>query len=312
MDRRLFVFFLLFLLVLSFGCTGGSKEKPHQQNTGSLNATVLVNGIQSDTLSLVSNQNAQIGVNLKNNGVRTLFNVTGRLLGCLEANDSNISEILPNTKNYLSWDVKAPEMGEGETMNCPTTIRICFNYTSKGYTDIVFVPENYNDIPPASSSTSSSDYFNFNYKFGVNRVINNSNDNTFSGEIYLKNIGPGWVDYVNYSNGLSMNMLRSINLTLIGDNLEIVKFGGLNQSTLQSNGWLRNNNKTLNINSSNVDSYGYLIKLIQGKELFDKMTLNVTNSHAFQDSTYIAGLKTEVNHGYCIDVATLNTQLSGR
>ena len=312
MDKKLFIFFLLFFLVLSFGCTGGSKEKAKQQNTGSLNATVLVNGVKSNTLSLVSEQNAQIGVNLKNNGVRPLFNVTGRLLGCLTSKDSSVAEILPNTKNYLSWGIKAPTMGEGESITCPTTIRICFDYISKGYTDIVFVPENYSDVPPSPSSTTSSDYFNFNYKFGVNRVINGGNDNTFSGEIYLKNTGSGWVDYVNYTDGLNINMLRSINLTLIGDNLEIVKFGGLNQSTLKNNGWLRNNNKTLYIDSNNVSSYGYLIKLIQGKELFDKMTLNVTDSNVFQHSTYIAGLRTEVNHGYCVDVATIDTHLNGR
>jgi hypothetical protein len=252
-------------------------------------------------------------VNLKNNGIRTMTNVTGKLLGCLDANDSHVDEILPNTKNYLNWDVKAPEMGEGETMNCPTTLRICFDYISKGYTDLIFLPENYSDVPPSPGSTSSSDYLNFGYKFGVNRVISGSNDNTFSGEIYIRNIGPGWVDYANYSNGLSMNTLRSINLTLVGDNLEIVKFGGLNQPTLHSKGWLTNNNKTLMITTSkNIENYGYLIKLIQGKELFDKITLNVTDSSAFQDNSYIASLKTEVNHGYCIDAATINTRLSGR
>ena len=311
MDRKaLFAFFLLFLLVLTFGCIGETKEEK-KNNPGILNATILINGIESNKIDLVSYQNAQVGVKIINHGTEKITNVTGRLLGCLDTNDARVDEILPNTQKYMSWSVKAPELGQGEKINCPTTIRLCFDYTSKGYTDLVFLPENYADVPPVGSSTSAGDFLKFDYAFGTNRVTNEGN-NEFSGNIYLRNVGPGWVDYATYSDGLAMNTIKNITITIIGDNIEIIKFGDLNQSTLNNNGWLSDDNKNITISTDNIGNYKYLLKLVQGKELFFKMSMNVTNPSEFQDSTKIYNLKTEANYGYCIDIATIDTTLKGR
>ncbi|MCD6575541.1 MAG: hypothetical protein J7K73_00065 [Nanoarchaeota archaeon] len=309
--KALLAFSLLFLLALTFGCIGGKKEEGSgEQGVGTLNATILVNGVKTNTLNLVSNQNAQIGIKIKNTGVNPIENVTGRILGCLEAEDAYVDEILPNNQRYMSWDVRAPEMGEGERINCPTTIRICFDYNSKGYTDLVFIPGDYNDVPPSPSRYVSSDFLDIAYNFGVDRVIPDSDENTLSGQIIIKNVGPGWVDYINYSNNLSLNTIRKINITLIGDNIEITKFGGLSKSELGD--WLSDDGKSLVITSDNVGEYKYLLKLIQGKELFLKMNIEPTNPAAFQESTKIYQLRTEINHGYCIDIATLDTTLRGR
>lgn len=311
MDKKiLFAFSLLFLLALTFGCIGGSKEK-EKSNLGSINATILINGVESNKMNLVSNQNAQVGVKISNYGTGTIKNVTGKLLGCIGTKDAHADEILPNTQKYISWSVKAPELGQGESINCPTTIRLCFDYTSKGYINLIFLPENYTEAPPVASSTSSGDFLKFSYAFGINRITNEG-DNEFSGNIYLKNIGPGWVDYATYSNGLAMNTIKNMTITIQGDNIEIIKFGSLNQSTLHKKGWLTSDNKNLTISAKDIGNYKYLLKLIQGKELFLKLSMNVTNPTSFQDSTKIYNLRTEANYGYCIDIATIDTTLRGR
>ena len=310
--KILFAFSLLFLLALSLGCIGGNKNSNNnaQATSGTLNATILINGVQRNNMVLVSEQNAQIGLKLKNNGNEPIENVTGRVLGCLNSSDAFTEEVLPHTQKYLSWDVKAPELGEGEKINCPTTIRICFDYTTKGYTDLVFVPEDYNEAPPSPSHTVSGDYLGINYKFGVARVMKQG-DNEMNGEITINNIGDGWVDYINYTNGMSLNTLRKVNITLIGDNIAISKFGGLDQSELSN--WLSNDKKTLILTADNTkEGYSYLTKLVQGKSLFLKLNINVTNPDSFQDGTKIYQLRTEINYGYCIDIATLDTTLSGR
>ena len=307
----IFVFFLMFLVAFSMGCIGG--ENKQKNVTNSLNTQVLVNGIQTDKIHLVSGQSVQIGVKIKNEGNSKIENLTGRVLGCLSSGDRlpQKQELTPNSEVYLSWDIKAPQMGEGETINCPTTIRICFETETKGYTDLVFLPEDYSEEPPVAHKESFSDFLKFDYNFGVMRVIDSTEEgkNTFSGNIYLTNVGNGWVDYISYKNNLNLNVLKELNVTLVGDNIKFTSFGGVKNIP---NNWISNNGKTLVITPSNVGDYSYILRLIQGKELFEKVGFETTDSGKFQDSTHIYQLKTSAKYGYCIDVATLDTTLSGR
>jgi hypothetical protein len=314
MKKTLIAFSLLFLLALSFGCIGENNNAKNQTTAGALNATVLVNGVETNKMSLVSGQNAQVGVKLLNNADVPLKNVKGRLISCLGVYDSKTNDIPPKSEAYMSWNVKAPSMGESEVITCPTTIRICFETTTKGYTDLVFIPENYTDVPPVAHSTSQGSFLMFIYKFGVARVIGNS-ENEISGNIYLRNTGNGWVDYITYpeNSGLGLNVIKNMTITLEGDNIEIQKFGSLNQTELLDKEWLSSDKKTITITSGDVEGgYSYLLKLIQGKELFQKLTIGITNPKEFQDSTHIYRLKTEANYGYCINVAEIDTTISGR
>ncbi|MCD6546974.1 MAG: hypothetical protein J7K22_00250 [Nanoarchaeota archaeon] len=321
MDKKIFAFFLLFSLVLFLGCIGGNKEKKTEEvSTGTLNATILINGKETNNLVLVSGQSAQIGLRLKNVGSRDIFNATGFLIGCLESEETDKYDIAPNGEQFFSWTVRAPVLGTSEIIKCPTTIRICFDSVSKGYTELIFIPETYNDVIPAPNYYSSGDFLKFTYNAGAMRVICNKTNgecnvadpsiNNMVIAVYTRNIGPGWVDYRKYSNGLAINTLKKLSFNLSGDNVEIIKFGELSKEQLDN--WLSDDGKYLEIKASEAGDYKYLLKLVQGKELYSRIVLNVKNPDAFQDGLNVYTLNSEADYGYCVDVATINVELRGR
>ncbi len=318
MDKKIFGFFLLFSLVLFLGCIGGG-EKPSSEeqvgivNKGTLNATILINGKPGDSITLLSSQSAQIGLTLKNSGLRTLGNVTGMLLGCLESDLDNPGDIEPKSAQYLSWTVTAPLLGTSEIIKCPTSIRICFDYDSSSYTELVFIPEDYREAPPAPNAATASDFFAFSYNFGVIRVLK-SGLNEIVGQISIKNVGPGWVDYIRYQGtNLQIYTVKKLTIDISDiDGVEIVRYGELSQDKLIENGWLDDNKKVLTITEENAGNYLYFLKMIQGKELVPRIVLNITNPELFQDSVNVYTMDVDVEHGYCIDMATINTEMRGR
>jgi len=55
-----------------------------------------------------------------------------------------------------------------------------------------------------------------------------------------------------------------------------------------------------------------LLKLVQGNELYLPIRLNVTNAAAFQTAPITETLNVEIDHGYCLDLATIQVSLRGR
>jgi hypothetical protein len=332
MNKAFFAFLILFLLVFVLGCInvggGGGQVGPATSSAkitkGILNATVLINGVETISVPLTSQQIAEIGVKLRNIGSDKITNVTGKMYGCLndttDGANAKSAELRPNEETYLSWRLQAPTMGQSERLTCPVIMRICFDYITDGYTDIVTLPEDYSGVPPIANIYVTKDLLDMTFDIGTLRIINRADANIVTGNLIISNIGPGWVDYVNYpaNSGLEMNKIRSINLTLASkDNgLFINEINEVKKSTLENAGWLTSNGKTIMISSATTrvgnTSYDYLLEMIGGKELRWRMTFDVKDPSVYQNETSLETLNVVVDHGYCIDIASIDAVLSGR
>lgn len=310
------MFSLIFILGCNFpGGGGGSNVSAAtgEVSKGTFNASILVNGMGTSTMSLLSEQSAQIGLQIKNIGSSDLKDVKALLIGCIEGkpNKDNITVMYPNTADYLSWTVQAPPLSQSEVINCPLTIRICYDKNSSGYTELKFIPDQYTEAPEPANSFSDSDVLSISFNFPVIRVLNTS-ANDITGSLTITNIGPGWVDYSNYSvyPNLSINTIKSLTINLSANKVAITKLRDISGSDLSK--WLSNGGKLLTLTTKNAGSDISLLKLVQGKELYLPLRLNVTNASIYQSAPKTELLDVTIEHGYCLDIATIQTTLRGR
>jgi len=317
----------LFSLVFIFGCISGPSDQTNVNEStgevakGTFSANILVNGKGTDTISLLSQQSAQIGLQIRNSGDSELKNVKALVVGCIDgvATKNNASIITVGGQDYFSWTVTAPSLSQSEVINCPITIRVCYDKVSKGYTELKFIPEQYTEAPEPPTSYSDSDVLSLSFNFPVIRVLCNTtgstcnvnpNANEISGSLTITNIGPGWIDYTNYSTseGLAINTIRGLRINVTADKVKIIKLRDV--SGLR--GWLSNEDRTLNLTTSKAGTEISLLRLVQGKDLYLPIRLNVTDSLIYQSEPKTETLNVEVDHGYCVDLAQLSATLRGR
>jgi hypothetical protein len=308
LNKNFFYFLIIFSLILILGCIGGgqqqatSNETSGQFSKGTFSAKVIVNGQNTNMMTLLSQQSAQIGLQIQNVGGSDLKNVKAILVGCAEGVvHKDKANITAGGQDFFSWTVTAPSLSQSEIINCPTTIRVCYDRISRGYTELKFIPEDYLDTPEPPNSYSDSDVLATTFNIGVTRVLKNG-PNDFSGAITISNIGPGWVDYVTYTEGLSINTLRKLTINISSPNVAITK--------------LRdepgNYGSTFVLDAATAGSKISLLKLVQGNELYLPIRLNVTNANPYQSAPITETLNVEIDHGYCLDLATIQVTLRGR
>ena len=314
MNKNFFYFLLIFSLILILGCIdGGQQQQPTsnesvgQFSKGTFSAKVIVNGQSTNMMTLLSQQSAQIGLQIQNVGGSDIKNVKAILVGCVEGNATkDKANITAGGQDFFSWTVKAPSLSQSEIINCPTTIRVCYDRISRGYTELKFIPDAYVEAPEAPNSYSDSDVLATTFNIGVIRVLNNG-PNEFSGAITISNIGRGWVDYVNYTDSLSINTLRklAINISSQEGSLQNVLITKLRDLPINPTG-------TFVLEAASAGTSISLLKLVQGNELYLPIRLNVTNAAAFQTAPITETLNVEIDHGYCLDLATIQVSLRGR
>jgi hypothetical protein len=220
------------------GCTGGGNGNLSEQTAsakfskGIFNSTIKINGAEKTAITLGSKQPAEIGLVVKNEGPNDVSNMTFRAIGCVDY-DNPINGIVNRTllakgvTDYISWSVRAPELGTSESFSCPLIIRTCFNEISKGYFEIDVLPENYTNVPGTANSYYQSGLFKTASDFGVLRIINGSS-NIYYGTLRLNNSGSGWIDYINQSpeSNLGADKIRSIKMDITGNTgIDFYKIG---------------------------------------------------------------------------------------
>jgi hypothetical protein len=308
----------LFSLIFILGCIGSGQPtstvnaSSGEVSKGTFSAALLVNGKGTDTLTLLSEQSAQIGLQIQNKGGSDINNVKASLIGCINGVPTKDTNALmsPNSQDYFSWTVQAPTLSQSEIINCPLTIRICYDTTAQGYTDLNFIPDTYTGIPETPGTFSSSAVLGLTFDFPVIRVLTDGSNNV-TGSLTITNIGPGWIDYSSYINNLTIYTLRSLAINITADKVKITKLRDLSESELKS-GWVSNSGRTLNITTANAGDQISLLKLIQGNSLYLPIRLTVTDSSIYQSAPKTETLNVFVAHGYCLDLATIQTSLRGR
>jgi len=318
LNKNFFYFLLIFSLILILGCIGGGQQQATPNETsgqfskGTFSAKVIVNGQTTNTMTLLSQQSAQIGLQIQNVGGSDLKNVKAILVGCAEGVvHKDKANITAGAQDFFSWTVTAQSLSQSEIINCPTTIRVCYDRISRGYTELKFIPEDYLDVPEPPNSFSDSDVLATTFNIGVTRVLTNiSND--FSSTITISNIGQGWVDYANYTGSLSLNTLRKLTINISSPNVVITKLRDAlvpvrNITEISGSNWT-----AVVLNASTAGPDISLLKLVQGNELYLPIRLNVTNANPYQSAPITETLNVEIDHGYCLDLATIQVTLRGR
>lgn len=334
-------FSLLFLVVFSLGCSGfklpGSggdgggttNATAASVSKGPINATVLVNGKPNLDIDLVSEQNAQVGIQLQNIGNLKMSNVSAMIIGCVDVSKPLAfeAELDRNERRYFSWDIKALKLSSSETMKCSETIRLCFDSVYSAYTDLIIVPETYQEAPAEASSSSSSNLLTTDFNFGVIRVLQGG-DNKITGSITIRNAAPGWVGYINYTGynkNLAQNEFRTIQIGLSNtSSMGFTKFGeeranitpgsiGYQLGILPAQITLDANRVTVfdDVTKQNK-SYAYLLKMVGGKEISVGIGLDIVDGAYYQAAPKIERLNMTVTHGYCIDIASISVSMRGR
>lgn len=302
MDKKFFCFFLFFFfIVLTMGCIdiGNGEEVEEKEMIGEISSTILIDGVERNTLDLISGQGAEIGLNIKNHGTKSIENVTIRMVGYLKEDYSNneTDEIFPNTEYYFNWGVIAPELGSGERISSPVFFRVCFDSNTVSYSDVITIPEGHGS-PPTPYSTTSSDYLTVLYNIPPTRIIS-GRENRIVGEIIIRNIGSGSIDYEIYRDGLTRNTLRDITVELKGlPGAEIARYSG------------REIGDTI-VSLDSRDEDINLLRLIRGHELRARIEITIPDLDEYQRTTQIGGLELDINHGYCIDTPSITLNLRG-
>ena len=92
--------------------------------------------------------------------------------------------------------------------------------------------------------------------------------------------------------------------------IEFQKYGELDSTDMVD--FLSGGNKIFTINASNASDFIYMLRMVQGREINSRVVLNVVSPDAFQKGVEVGTFETEIEHGYCMDIATINTVLRGR
>lgn len=321
MDTKFFFFFLFFLLILTIGCIDFADRIRTSEDEivkGGISAELLINGVPTgDSLNLISEQKVTMILKLKNVGERPIENVNAVIFGLFESEEEEFEGITlnPGEIYYLTWDMEAEKVRRGENLRGPTIFQVCFEQTAESYIQIITIPEDYRDTIPTPHSHTSSDYLNIRYRLNPTKIIEDSKQNIIYGDITVTNKGFGDIDYLDYTGNLSINILKEvrINTSRMGDkfqNTDIVNYAWRNREQLQP--YLENNNLIINNEEiKSVDEFQFL-RLIRGRELNSRIMLNVTDPENFQDTIEVGIIDIEIDHGYCIRIATINTVISGR
>jgi hypothetical protein len=329
--KTFFTFLILFSLILVLGCLGGQSGQLSQASTssqiskGNINASISVNGKPSTEVNLLGEQTAEVSMRIKNSGTVQMKNLETTVVGCLtlESDKPAAEDVPPGSDTYLSWTLKAPEMGQGERINCQVIIRTCYDYTTDGYVEIPVASEDYNEEISAPSAFTRSDVLSVTPQIGILRVV--KDQNTYVSRMTVTNTGPGWIDYLKYIDGKEMYKLEKIDLTVSG-NLRFDSYSGFSAEKLKNahilgdGYWLSADGKTLTIDAvdtqaefdatvTGYENYAYLLKMVSGKELTLNFNLGADKAD-YPDITY-ERLTYTLQHGYCTDIATITAHLSG-
>ena len=320
MKRKTFFLFLsLIFIVFSFGCVsnGGSQEEAEASYVVAkfpINGTILINGNPGSSASLVSGEPLEISLKFKNSGDQTMYDLTGISTGCLEeVSKSAAADLLePNAQQFFSWSFKALDLQSSSKISCPQALRLCYETEADGVVQIVLVPENWNSEFPIPSSTYTSDVLSLGFQLGAVRVLKEG-DNNFTGKLIIMNVGPGWVDYANYSKygaradgspALGINLLKNLTLKIATEDSGIVIKKVFDEPV---------NEKETVIDTTQIGKdKEYLLRLIQGRELDIPIKFEVKDPSKYQSTPVIETLQIEIHHGYCIDVGSVDITMTGR
>lgn len=351
MNKKILCFFLFFFFVaLIMGCIGnGGRETDDETIQDGLSTQILINGVQTKRVSLVSGQSAELGLNIKNMGENPVENVNVKLVGWLgeQSESETAEEIIPGMEYFLRWSIRSPELSRGERINHRAFIRMCFDYTTESYSDIVVIPEDYG-APPVPQSRTSSDYLNVLYNIGATRAIRDR-ENKIVGQVIIRNKGSGWIDYPTYEGNLQRDLLKEIKIEIEGlEGAEITGYGGVSRDFLQrirldseelegdynfgvtdtiifqdmlpvinggggvGEGVGRIDYETIVINYEDLEPAElYLLRVIRGQELTSRIEITLPGLDLYQDSVMIGRMHVSIEHGYCMDIATLDVTLTG-
>jgi len=303
MNRKTFFPFFLIILVslvvFTLGCGSmGSGDGLSEQTSaakfskGIFNTTIHINGAEKTDLTLTSRQPAEVGVTIKNQGPDDINNLNIRAIGCVDVEQSPAVENLQKgTTNYLSWTIRAPELGSSENFGCPLILRACFEETSNGYIEVTALPEDYSEVPSAPNYYYKSGIFATEPNFGTIRTISEPNggafipdDNVFYGTLKINNIGSGWVDYIGQSaeSELGIYKINKINMSLSPDSkLAFYKIGDSLTNDISVKYAAPGVQLTKNVSTSST--------AIEGGATTDKpngLTVNDIKNEATQSDTY--------------------------
>ncbi len=317
MIKKIFYFFLFFfLIVLAMGCIGNGNGETTEHAVNGLSPTILIGGVESNRIELVTGQRTELGLNLKNLGEREIENVNSKLIGCLEVEtefDNDTEEIPPGTEYYFNWRVKPMDLGRGERINCDSFFRICFDYTTESYSDVIAIPEGYG-VPPSPFSTTTGEYLNVLYNIEPTRIIDGE-ENRIVGEIIIRNVGTGAIDYVDYIDNPSRNILRTIEIELEGlEGAKIVRLGGDPIENIEDDDGIQilEDGTKIIIDYNGLDNV-HLLRTIRGHEIRNRIEIKIPEDYSceYQESLNIGELRLRVNNGYCIDTSPISVTMRG-
>lgn len=306
-------FLFLFFIITSLGCIGplqdGGDGEPKKNKTveGVLKSKILINGENKKSVTLISEQRAEVGVQVQNIGNQTLYNLSAKLIGIdwEGENETEIDEMKPGQENYLFWTVKAPEMSSGQEITMPARIRAYFDRTSEGYTDLKIYPAKMGSVSPPIEH-SRGKLIDMEFNVGVVRMLNQSKNIT--GELKLKNTGPGWVDYPTYNKSKGhckgMNLIRKVSLNISSNKSDRITF------IEPEAGDLKNENKTLVLECNEVENSNlYRLRMLDQSRLKIPFELNIPKSYS--GNRYTGRIYVEVNYGYATKLTGADITMEG-
>jgi hypothetical protein len=334
MNKTFFFFLVLFFIIFTLGCgafnkTGGSLDASatSQISKGNLNSTILVNGKEKTSFDLLGEQTAIVVVNIKNIDTKEMRNLELRVYGLnvTPKLQTPVEVMYPDSTESFQWTVRAPKLGESERLTVPLIIRACYEQTVSGRTDIVVIPKDEEVGDFGTTFTDISGAVKLEFNTAPIALVGEGNSGHSRTDVYVRNVGAGWVDYFNYSkDNLSVSKLKEVNLQLITSSnaLKIKTFNDFDATKLIVNGdssgkitqtiTIKSSDTNFDLDNTGVEkSYPYFLKLVNGKELNLRLGMEVLDGSDYEQTTSEL-LKVNATYGYCLDLATLNVNMRGR
>ena len=231
---KLFPFFIVVILLFSFGCVGNNTQNQNAEtksvNTlGILQYEYSLNGKNVTSIHLLNGEQIQVGIKITNLGKHPINNVTLKLISCIDPAASNnyYNQILPQSSSYFSFTLVNNLSLASQEIKCPSTARVYFDYYTQSYHDIAVLGSSYSNQPPASHTYTDSELLSIKYELpSAFKIIDNNK--IISGRIVITNIGNGFVDYPTFGKS---NQLKEIDIRL-PNNFTLLEVGGYPITTI--------------------------------------------------------------------------------
>ncbi len=190
---------LIFLVVVSLACTTQTGT------TDGTSSVKLYKGVEIDSLkstatSVRENQQFSVQMVIKNIGEFKAKNIRGVLVSNIQTENivttSNvIQQLEKNEPRTMLWSINAPTVGIPTDVDYFLNTRVYYDYFSTGFSDVIFIPDNYVGTTNKVISDSSSSPIKITIESDA-PIITYQESTTFDVTIDIENIGGGRVAYL--------------------------------------------------------------------------------------------------------------------